>query len=120
LNVKEILPIRIKTARFIAIAADFLQIVLFPLFAPGFISPVDDALDVAVCFTLTWLVGWHYSFLPSFVVKVVPFADMVPCWTLAVFIATRQKRAPAPPVVTDIYAETVPPPQLKEPAKSAE
>lgn len=92
--------------------ADFLQIVLFPLFAEGFISPFDDALDVIVCATLTWLVGWHYSFLPSFVVKVVPMVDMVPSWTLAAFLATRQRQVPPQSVVTEVYAEPVAPPQI--------
>ena len=108
-------PSRIKTARAIAIFADLLQIALFPLFAPGFISPIDDVLDVVVCALLTKLVGWHYSFLPSFIVKVVPVADLVPSWTLAVFLATRQKQVPAPPPVTEVYAERVAPPQLNEP-----
>jgi hypothetical protein len=99
----------------IAIAADFVQIALFPLFAPGFISPIDDALDVAVCFALTWLVGWHFAFLPTFVVKVVPFADAIPCWTLAVFIATRQKKVDSEPPVTEVYAESTPlPPRLPQ------
>jgi hypothetical protein len=110
-------PTRIKAARVIAITADFVQIILFPLFAEGIVSPFDDALDVFVCFMLTWLVGWHYSFLPSFVVKVVPMVDLVPSWTLAVFMATRQKQAPPQPVATEVYAEPVSPPQLKGPAE---
>ena len=86
---------RIKAARAVAIAADIVQIGLFPLFAEGFISPFDDALDVAVGVTLTWLVGWHLAFLPSFVVKLAPGLDLVPTWTVAVFIATRN--SPKPP-----------------------
>ncbi len=83
---------RIKIARFVAVGADILQLGLFPLFAPGFISPLNDALDVIVCVALTYLLGWHYGFLPSFVVKVLPMADLVPTWTIAVFLATRQKQ----------------------------
>jgi hypothetical protein len=80
---------RIRTARLIAVAADLLQIAVFPLFAPGAGSPVNDALDVAVAGLLTWLVGWHWSFLPSFVAELVPGLDLVPTWTAAVLFATR-------------------------------
>jgi hypothetical protein len=69
---------------------------------------VDDALDVAVCIALTRLIGWHYSFLPSFVLKVVPVADLIPSWTLAVLLATRQGTAIAPET-TQVYSE---PPRL--------
>ena len=41
---------------------------------------------------LTWLVGWHYAFLPSFIVKVVPMFDLAPTWTIAIFFATRGKK----------------------------
>jgi len=80
---------RIRAARLIAIAADVLQIAVFPLFAPGAGSPVNDALDVAVAGLMTWLVGWHWSFLPSFVAELVPGLDLVPTWTAAVLFATR-------------------------------
>ncbi len=82
---------RIRTARFVAISADFLQIALFPLFGEGFSSPLDDILDVVVCVILTALIGWHFSFLPSFIVELAPIADLIPTWTIAVFLATRQK-----------------------------
>lgn len=73
----------------VAMAADALQLGVFPLFAPGAASPVNDALDVAVAGAMTWLVGWHWAFLPSFVAELVPGLDLVPTWTAAVFFATR-------------------------------
>ena len=80
---------RVRAARLIAVAADLLQIGLLPIFGPGVVSPADDALDVAVAGLLTWLVGWHWSFLPSFVAELVPGLDLVPTWTAAVLFATR-------------------------------
>jgi hypothetical protein len=89
---------RVRTARLLAVAADILQIAVFPLFAPGAGSPANDALDVAVAGLLTWLVGWHWSFLPSFVAELVPGLDLVPTWTAAVLFATRgQGSVPPPP-----------------------
>jgi hypothetical protein len=89
---------RIRAARLLAVAADLIQIALLPLFAPGAVSPAADALDVAVAGILTWLVGWHWSFLPSFVAELVPGLDLVPTWTAAVLFATRgQTSVPRPP-----------------------
>ena len=92
----------IRTARILAIAADVLQLVLFPVFIEGFASVLDDVLDVVVGFVMVRLVGWHIAFLPAFVVKAIPIADLAPTWTLAVFLATRSKASgpPAPPVTS--------------------
>lgn len=81
--------VRIRTARLIAMAADALQIAVFPIFASGAASPFNDVLDVAVAGAMTWLIGWHWSFLPSFVAELVPGLDLIPTWTAAVFFATR-------------------------------
>ena len=35
------------------------------------------------------LVGWHWAFLPTFLAELIPFFDLVPTWTAAVFLATR-------------------------------
>ena len=81
---------RIWIARLVAIIADGLQWFLFPLFAEGFASPLDDALDIVLCLVLTGLVGWHWSFTPSLVIKVLPGLDEIPTWTLSVLYATRR------------------------------
>jgi hypothetical protein len=88
---------RVWIARGIAVAADFLQIVAFPLFLPGVASPWSNALDLAVAGAMTWLVGWHWAFLPSFVAEIVPGLDLVPTWTAAAFYVTRGRGRPAPP-----------------------
>ncbi|HKB71904.1 MAG TPA: hypothetical protein VKH46_13740 [Thermoanaerobaculia bacterium] len=87
---------RVFAARAIAIAADFLQIFVFPAFSEGGVSPLDAAVDVAVAGSMTALVGWHWAFLPSFAAELVPFVDLVPTWTAAVFIVTRPSRRGAP------------------------
>jgi len=82
-------PGRVKAARILAVAADAIQIGGFSIFFPGFASPADDVLDVVVGAALTWLVGWHWSFLPGFLIELVPGMDLIPTWTAAVFLATR-------------------------------
>jgi hypothetical protein len=75
---------RFRTAMILSVAADALQIFLFPLFAEGALSPADDVLDLAVAVVLVRLLGWHWEFLPAFAAELVPGVDLVPFWTLAV------------------------------------
>jgi hypothetical protein len=90
-------PRRVKAARWIAAAADFLQIVAFPFFVPGLASPWNDALDFLVGVAMIALIGWHWSFLPSFLAELVPGLDLIPTWTAAVFFVTRGRGASGPP-----------------------
>lgn len=75
---------RLKAALGVAVAADILQLIVFPLVVEGAASPADDLIDVCVGGILALLVGWHWEFLPSFAGKLVPGMDMFPLWTLAV------------------------------------
>ena len=95
---------RLRLAWAIALGADLAQLALPPVFGPGFVSLIDDGLDVAVAIALTVLLGWHWEFLPAFAVEMVPFVDLVPTWSLACWLATRGRGrpgiapdAPAPP-----------------------
>jgi len=83
---------RIWLARGLAVAADLVQIVFFPVLSEGFASPLDAVLDAVVAVLLTLLVGWHIAFIPSFIIKALPIADMAPTWTLAVLFATRGRK----------------------------
>jgi len=74
----------------VAIAADLLQVALFPAEAQGIFSPINDAIDVAVGVILVLLLGWHLAFLPTFLAELVPVVDLVPTWTAAVWFATRK------------------------------
>jgi hypothetical protein len=95
-------PSNVKAARFLAVAADVCQIVVFPLFAAGAFSPWDDGLDLLVAAVLTRLVGWHWAFLPTFFAELVPGLDLVPTWTAAVFFATRGAAAARKPDAIDV------------------
>ena len=97
---------RLRAAMVLAVAADVLQIVVFPLFAEGALSPADDVLDFAVAALLVHLLGWHWEFLPAFAAELVPGIDLVPFWTLAVasvyrkskqsVVTAEERRAPHP------------------------
>src|SRR2546426_9146328 len=75
---------RFQTAMILSVAADSLQIFVFPFFAEGALSPADDVLDIAVAAVLVRLLGWHWEFLPAFAAELVPGVDLVPFWTMAV------------------------------------
>jgi hypothetical protein len=75
----------------VAIAADTLQIVAFPFFVEGGMSPADSLLDLIVAFVMIRLLGWHWAFLPTAAAKLVPGVDLFPTWTAAVWFVTRQK-----------------------------
>ncbi len=83
---------RMKAAFLLALAADVVQMVVFPLFIEGAGSPADDAVDLGVGAVLTALLGWHWEFLPSFAGKLIPGVDLVPLWTLAVASVYRKSK----------------------------
>ena len=75
----------------VAIAADTLQIVAFPFFAEGGLSPADSLLDLMVGYVLIRLLGWHWAFLPTIAAELIPGAALFPTWTAAVWFVTRQR-----------------------------
>jgi len=83
---------RVRTALLLAIVADAFQIVFSPLLFEGAASPADDILDVCMAGILSYLLGWHWEFLPSFLGKLVPGVDLVPLWTLAVANVYRRSK----------------------------
>jgi hypothetical protein len=88
---------RFRAAMIVALIADALQFILFPVLIEGAESPADDVLDLGVGAILIYLLGWHWEFLPSFLAKLVPGVDMVPLWTLAVAnVYRKQKKGLAP------------------------
>jgi hypothetical protein len=92
----EILPpdsaAHFRTAMMLAVLADALQIIIFPLFVAGAVSPADDVLDFGIGALMVHLLGWHWEFLPSFFAKLVPGVDLVPFWTLAVANVYRKSK----------------------------
>ncbi len=85
----EVSPLRLKAAWVVAVGMDALQMLLFPATIEGGFSPVADGLDFVAMALLWALVGWHWTFLPSVIVKVIPVMDLAPTWTIAIAIATR-------------------------------
>lgn len=94
---------RIRTARAVAVTADLLQLALLPVFFPAAVPPANNLIDLVVAVVLVRLLGWHWALLPAFVAEALPFVDLVPTWTAAVFLATRG--GAAPPVPPEVVVE---------------
>jgi len=84
--------LRFRIALGLAIVADALQLLVFPLFIEGAAAPSDDVLDAVVGGAMVYLLGMHWEFLPSFLGKLVPGVDLVPFWSLAVANVYRKTR----------------------------
>jgi hypothetical protein len=104
---------RFRTAMVLALIADALQIIVFPMFVAGAASPADDALDLGIGAAMVYLLGWHWEFLPSFLIKLVPGVDLVPLWTLAVANVYRKSKRIA--VATEESHQKHP--ELKDPQR---
>lgn len=87
---------RTRAAWIVAIVADALQIVVFPVFGGGFLSAASNALDFVVAAVMVVLLGWHLAFLPTVVAEVIPAVNLIPTWTAAVFFVTRTRKRATP------------------------
>jgi hypothetical protein len=107
---------RFRAAMVLAIIADALQIIIFPAFVEGALSPADDVLDFGIAALMVNLLGWHWEFVPSFLAKLVPGVDLVPFWTLAVANVYRKSKQMAVRTETEESREEHP--ALKGPERS--
>lgn len=81
----------------VAILADLVQVVLWPVFAEGAASPFDDALDAVVAFTLLLTLGWSGRLAFALALELVPGADLFPTWSAVVAsIPTREEPVALP------------------------
>jgi hypothetical protein len=120
---------KIIAAFAVAVIADALE---FPITGAELTivgAPAGEAaavvLDCAVMGALTKILGFHWAFLPSFLVEVVPGLDLLPTWVGCVaFVVWQRKKeqAQAPPIhatVVDVQeAEIIsvsPAPRLTSP-----
>jgi hypothetical protein len=94
---EDVTPAQLRTARIVAVAADLLQIALLPALFPASLSPALNVIDVVVALVMLRLLGWHWAFVPAFLLELVPIVELVPTWTAAVFLVTRGEPPALPP-----------------------
>jgi hypothetical protein len=78
----------IRMAYALGVTVDVAQFLLGPF---GWVG-VDEVLDAAAMIAMTRLLGFHPLFLPTFVLELVPFTDMLPTWTGCVMLVVRARR----------------------------
>jgi hypothetical protein len=79
---------RIAAVFAVAASADAAQLLLGPL---GW-SFADEGLDlVAMVLTIT-LLGFHPLLLPTFMIEILPIADVLPTWTGCVALVVARRR----------------------------
>jgi len=83
---------RIALAFAAAIIADIVPWVL----GPFGILWLDEIVDVIAMVVTSAAIGFHPLLLPTFVLEIVPFVDMLPTWTgcVAALVALRRSRSP--------------------------
>jgi len=79
---------RVGVALSVAVAADVVQLVLGPL---GWLLP-DEAIDVLAMAATTLAIGFHPLLLPTFVLELLPVADLWPSWTVCVLAVIALRR----------------------------
>lgn len=88
-------PTRRRLAWAVALAVDALQVGLIPV--TGSLSTwLNAPLDLAALGILWTLTGWHLAYLPSLALELLPWVEVVPSWTAAVWMATRAKTGAEP------------------------
>jgi hypothetical protein len=83
----------------IAVAADAVQLVLWPAFSGGAASPFEDALDVVVGVLLLLTLGFSGRLAFAFAMELIPGADLFPTWSAVVASIPSQeepRREPRP------------------------
>ncbi len=126
---------RIMAAFTVAVIADLLEIPitiaengsLGALLIPA--EAADVFVDCIVMAVMTKLLGFHWLFLPSFLVEVVPELDLLPTWVGCVAVVVWQRKKAAPPpirlsrpeaidvVATPLSAPSLPPPLSATPTQ---
>lgn len=86
--------VRIIIALAVAVIADGLQFLLGP-FGWAF---VDQGIDVLAMGLTSWAVGFHWLFLPTFIMELVPVLEDLPTWTgcMITVIALRKHNQTTP------------------------
>jgi len=92
------IKIRVALAFALAVLADAIELPLNLLFLTAWLAVPAEfalvALDLITMGLLTWLLGFHWTFIAALGVEVLPGADMIPTWTGCVsYVVWQGKKA---------------------------
>jgi hypothetical protein len=103
---------RIGLAFAVAGVADFVQLFLGPV---GWVFG-DEIIDVVAMVLTCATLGFHPLLLPTFIVELIPVADMLPTWTgcvAAVVFFRRRAQQKEKMAQAEVINEPLPPPTLQ-------
>jgi hypothetical protein len=101
---------RIRFALAVAVVIDAVQIAIGPL---GWVV-VDQLLDVLAMILTCSALGFHMLLLPTFLIELIPVADMLPTWVgCTAAVVFMRKRAQTPEIPPRIVSG---PPQIENAA----
>lgn len=108
---------RISLALVVAAVADALQIPFQAL------PPVPEIIDVIAMVLTTWIIGFHILLLPTFLLELIHFVDVLPTWLGCVITVILLRRrdpgfGPMPPTAEPMRLPPVEPPLIAPPSGS--
>ena len=98
-KVPQLTRTRIILALLVAVGADGVQLLFGWI---GWAGP-DQVIDFVTMIFMSWLLGFHLLFLPTFIVELIPGIEDLPTWTacaaVVILLRKREQRAtpPSPP-----------------------
>jgi len=109
---------RIRLAYAVAVVADVLELPITAVentvigMLPGELA--DGVVDIVVMGIMTRLLGFHWLFLPSFVLEAIPEIDVLPTWVgcVAYVVWQRKKEPAAATAPSHVEVQTSVPPPL--------
>jgi hypothetical protein len=102
----------------VAVVADVLELPITAVentvigMLPGELA--DGVVDIVVMGIMTRLLGFHWLFLPSFVLEAIPEIDVLPTWVgcVAYVVWQRKKEPAAATAPSHVEVQTSVPPPL--------
>ena len=85
---------RMIAALAVAVVADGLQFLLV------WLPFADQIIDVIAMVLTSWIIGFHWLLLPTFVIEFIPLVDALPTWTacvVAVIVLRKREQRALPP-----------------------
>lgn len=107
---------RIVIAYAVAVVADLIEFLIsaseFSVVGAGAGEFAAFVVDAIVFGVMTKLLGFHWMFLPSFCVEVIPGLDLLPTWVGCVYFVVRQRKktqsaSAAPKVINEQHVMDV-------------
>lgn len=83
----------------VAVVVDFVQMGGWEFFGWGFVSPLEDGLDLLTALALMAICGFKWQFVVAFFVELLPVADIFPTWTALVLTLPTARATREPPQV---------------------